>query len=110
MNVAIGIALIAVIATGVVFMINGIGIFAPSRRPRVQDDPEVIMGMIAHVVMPIGVAAAGTVSYTLEGTRHNLAARSLDGSAIGAGEDVVIERIEEGTALVERWEAVEGRI
>jgi membrane protein implicated in regulation of membrane protease activity len=110
MNVVIGIALIAVIATGVVFMVNGIGVFAPSRRPRVQDDPEVLMGMIAYVTAPIGTSGPGAVTYTLEGTRHDLAARSIDGSAIGAGEDVVIERIEGGTALVERWEAVEGRI
>jgi hypothetical protein len=35
---------------------------------------------------------------------------SLDGSSIQAGVDVVIERIEDGLAFVERWEVVEGRI
>jgi membrane protein implicated in regulation of membrane protease activity len=110
MNVAVGIVLIAVIAVGVVFMINGIGIFDPSRKPNVQDDPEVINGLIARVTAVIAPAAAGAVTYTIQGVRHDVSARSVDGAAIQAGAEVVIERIEGGTAFVERWEAVEGRI
>lgn len=110
MNVVFGIILIAVIAVGVVFMINGIGIFAPSRKPRVQDDPEVITGLIARVTSGIALAGLGEVTYTLQGTRHDVVARSVDGEPIRAGEDVVIERIEAGMAFVERWEVVEGRI
>ena len=110
MNVVIGLVLIAVIAFGVVFMVNGIGLFAPSRKPRVQDDPEVITGLIARVTSSIAAAGAGAVTYTLQGLRHDVAARSVDGEPIQAGEEVVIERIEAGTAFVERWEVVEGRI
>jgi membrane-bound ClpP family serine protease len=109
-NVAIGIVLIAVIAVGVVFMINGIGIFSPSRKPRVQDDPEVITGLVAKVTSPIAPPGAGAVTYTIQGTRHDVAARSVDGGPIQQGADVVIERLENGTAFVERWEVVEGRI
>jgi hypothetical protein len=110
MNVVVGIILIAIIAVGVVFMVNGIGIFAPSRKPNVQDDPEVINGLVARVTSAIAQAAPGTVTYTIQGMRHDVAARSVDGGPIQAGAEVVIERIEKGTAFVERWEAVEGRI
>jgi hypothetical protein len=109
-NILVGLVLLVVIAVGVVFMINGIGLFAPSKKPRVQDDPEVLTGHIARVTAAISAAAAGAVAYTLEGMRHDVAAMSLDGSPIQAGVDVVIERIENGLAFVERWEVVEGRI
>jgi membrane protein implicated in regulation of membrane protease activity len=110
MTFALGVVLIAVIVVAVLFMINGIGLFAPSKRPRPQDDPEVLTGLIARVTSAISAAAAGMVAYTVEGTRREVAARSVDGSAIQAGADVVIDRIDDGTAFVERWETVEGRL
>ena len=110
MTIVVGLALIAVLTVGVLFMINGVGFFAPSKRPNVEVDPEVLTGHIACVTAAIGAAAAGAVVYTLEGHRHDLPAVSLDGSAIQPGVDVVIERIENGLAFVERWEVVEGRI
>jgi hypothetical protein len=109
-TVAIGLALIAVLTVGVLFMINGVGFFAPSMKPKVEFDPEVLTGHIARVTAAISAAAAGAVAYTLEGHRHDVAAISLDGSAIQAGVDVVIDRIENGLAFVERWEVVEARI
>jgi hypothetical protein len=109
-SIVIGLALIAVLTVGVLFMINGVGLFAPSMRPKVEFDPEVLTGHIARVTAAISAAAAGAVAYTLEGRRHVVAAMSLDGSPIQAGVDVVIERIEDGLAFVERWEVVEGRI
>ena len=109
-TVAAGLVLIAVLSVGVLFMINGVGLFAPSRRPRPQDDPEVLAGMIARVTAAIGAAATGAVAYTVEGTRRELAARSVDDTAIPAGADVVIERIVGDVAFVERWESVEARL
>jgi hypothetical protein len=109
-SVAIGLALIAVLTVGVLFMINGVGLFAPSMRPKVEFDPEVLTGHIARVTAAISAVAAGAVAYTLEGRRHDVAAVSLDGTPIQAGVDVVIERVENGLAFVERWEVVEGRI
>ena len=109
MRILVGLVLLAIIAVGVLFMINGVGLFAPSKRPRVQDDPEVITGLIARVTAAIG-AAQGAIAFTIEGARREISARSVDGAPIQAGADVVIERIEDGTAFVERWEAVEGRI
>jgi hypothetical protein len=109
-TIAVGLALIAVLTVGVLLMINGVGFFAPSKRPKVEFDPEVLTGHIARVTAAISAAAAGAVVYTLEGRRHDVAAVSLDGSAIQAGADVAIERIENGLAFVVRWEVVEGRI
>jgi len=108
--VGIGLALIAILSLGVLFMINGVGLFAPSMKPNVEFDPEVLTGHIARVTAAISAAAAGAVAYTLEGHRHDVAAVSVDGSSIQAGVDVVIERIENGLAFVERWEVVEARI
>ena len=65
-------------------------------------DPEVLTGHIARVTAAINAAAAGAVAYTLEGPRHDVAAISLDGKAIQAGADVVIDRIKNGLAFVER--------
>lgn len=110
MNVYIGLVLIAVLAAAVIFMINGIGLFAPSKRPRVEDDPEVINGHIARVSTAIGLSGAGAITYVLEGTHHHVPARSVDGAPIEAGTEVVIEQIENGTAVVERWDVVEQRI
>ena len=110
MTIAIGLALIAILTVGVLFMINGVGLFSPSRRPRVELDPEVLTGHIARVTAAISSAAAGAIAYTLEGTDHVVAAMSSDGAPIQAGADVVIDRIENGLAFVERWEVVEGRL
>lgn len=44
MNIAIGLALIAMLTVGVLFMINGVGLFAPSMKPKVEFDPEVLTG------------------------------------------------------------------
>lgn len=110
MHIVLGLALIGALTVGVLFMINGVGLFAPSLRPRVEFDPEVLTGHIARVTAAISAAAAGAVAYTLEGRRHEVAAISLDGTPIPAGVDVVIERIERGLAFVERWEVVEGRL
>ena len=67
--------------------------------------PSTTTGVLAEIRV-----AAGAVAYTLEGHRHDVAAMSLDGQPIQAGADVVIDRIENGLAFVERWEVVEGRI
>ena len=109
-TVAIGIGLIALLSIGVLFMINGVGLFAPSRRPRPQDDPEVIAGIVARVTSAIGSAAAGDVAFTIDGSRRIVSAQSVDGAPIQAGADVVIERIDNQMAWVERWESVEARL
>jgi membrane protein implicated in regulation of membrane protease activity len=78
----------------------------------IADQPDerfVLMGHLGRVTAPIG-DDAGTIAYEVDGVRHVERARALDGTAIAAGTDVVIERIEDGIAWVEPWSQVEQRI
>jgi hypothetical protein len=52
----------------------------------------------------------GELVYVLDGHRCTLPVRSLDGAALTAGADVVIDRVEEGVAFAEPWSAVEQRL
>jgi membrane protein implicated in regulation of membrane protease activity len=69
----------------------------------------VYMGHIARVTQPIS-DAAGEIEFTVDGAVHTLHARTLDGSPAGTDTDVVIERVEDGTAYVESWATVEKRL
>lgn len=82
--------------------------FMPEHDP---DDPRyVLQGHVATVTAPIGPAGEGQISYVIEGTRHTVRARGLDGSTADRGIEVVIERIENGIAYVEPWVEVEKRL
>jgi hypothetical protein len=75
------------------------------------DDPRyVLQGHVATVTAPIGRAGEGEIAYVVEGTRHTVRARGLDGSTADRGVEVVIERIEDGVAYVEPWVEVEKRL
>lgn len=60
-------------------------------------------GTIARVTIPIGPDSIGEVVYTKGGTRRSEGARSVDGSTIERGTEVVIVRYERGIAYVETW-------
>jgi hypothetical protein len=82
--------------------------FVPEHDP---DDPRyVLQGHVATVTAPIGPASEGEISYVVEGTRHTVRARGLDGSVAERGTEVVIERIENDVAYVEPWVDVEKRL
>ncbi len=82
--------------------------FVPEHDP---DDPRyVLQGHVATVTVPIGPGGDGEVTYEVEGTRHTVRARGLDGSAADRGVEVVIERIEDNVAYVEPWVEVEKRL
>ena len=81
----------------------------------IADQPDerfVLMGHFGRVTAPIaeGEGSAGTITYEIDGVTRTAGARALDGTAIAAGTDVVIERIEDGVAWVEPWSQVEQRI
>jgi membrane protein implicated in regulation of membrane protease activity len=73
------------------------------------DERYLLQGWFAQVVTPIG-NEAGQVTYEVDGVAHRAAARTLDGTPIATGTEVVIERIEDGVAWVEPWAQVEQRI
>ena len=82
----------------------------PSARREVVDERFVLMGHLARVTKPTAGAEAGEILYEVDGVPYTAAAMSLDGGALEAGTDVVIERVEHGVAYVEEWAHVEKRL
>jgi membrane protein implicated in regulation of membrane protease activity len=76
----------------------------------VDDERYVLQGHIARVTKAIQADVEGEVAYEIGNRRHVLRARSFDASALPAGTDVVIERIEGDVAYVEAWMEVEKRL
>jgi membrane protein implicated in regulation of membrane protease activity len=70
----------------------------------------VLQGHLATVTAPIEPNSDGEITYVVEGTRHTVRARGLDGSTAARGVEVVIERIENNVAYVEPWVEVEKRL
>lgn len=62
-------------------------------------------GTIARVSVPIREGGVGEVVFSKGGTRRSEGARSLDGSPIARGTEVVILRYERGLAVVQPWPA-----
>jgi hypothetical protein len=82
--------------------------FVPEHDP---DDPRyVLQGHLATVTAPIGRNGDGEITYVVEGKRHTVRARGLDGTTADPGLEVVIERIEDDIAYVEPWVEVEKRL
>lgn len=82
----------------------------PSAKREVVDERFTLMGHLARVTRAIEGAAAGEIEYEMDGRRHAVEALSLEGDAIAAGTEVVIERVEDGHAYVEPWLQVEKRL
>jgi hypothetical protein len=75
------------------------------------DDPRyVLQGHLASVSVAIPAGGEGAITYTESQGPRAVPARSIDGSAVAAGEEVCIERLEDGVALVELWAIVERRL
>lgn len=71
---------------------------------------ELIQGHIAMVVQAIGADTPGRIEYTLNGHHHSVEARSLNGTPIPAGTEVVIDQQHGDVAQVEPWASVEPRL
>jgi membrane protein implicated in regulation of membrane protease activity len=76
--------------------------------PSAQADE--IQGQLAVVSEEIASGGAGEITYEHLGRQLRIPARSLSERAISAGAEVVIDRIENGTAFVEEWAVVEQRL
>ena len=106
--VAVGTLTGAMLAVVVSRLVRKAQAFVPEHDP---DDPRyVLQGHVARVTTPIAVSADGEIAYTVEGASHVARARTIDGGAVSAGTEVVIERIEDGVAYVEPWSEVEQRL
>jgi membrane protein implicated in regulation of membrane protease activity len=77
----------------------------PSASREVKDPRYDLQGHFARVTKAVG-SGAGEIEYTADDVVRRAEARSLDGGVIDAGVEVVIERIEDGIAHVERWSTI----
>ena len=75
-----------------------------------HEEMEELQGSVAMVVFPIQTDSLGEIEYTFRGEHTICKARSIDGTYVEAGTEVVIDTIENGVASVERWSAVEQRL
>ncbi len=82
----------------------------PSARAEHVDERFLLQGTIARTTRDLPAASIGEIAYALDGSSYQLPARSIDGSALTSGADVVIDRVEHGVAFVESWAHVEARL
>jgi hypothetical protein len=99
--VIIAVAAAAGAASAMVGVIAGWAV--PSAAKEVKDPRFERQGEFARITRAIGERDGGEIEYVAGGTPQRVRARSLDGTPIELGAEVVIERIEDGVAYVERW-------
>jgi hypothetical protein len=75
-----------------------------------HEEIEELQGTVATVTRAISPTEPGEISYSFRGTPTRIAARSIDGDAVPAGAEVVIDKINDGMADVELWSTVEQRL
>lgn len=69
-----------------------------------------IQGQLAVVTRDIQSDRSGEITYEAFGKKVKVPARAISGNDLAAGAEVVIDRIENGIAMVEEWAVVEQRI
>jgi hypothetical protein len=107
-----GVLLIAIASGGIVLtgMIILLAKWALRGASDSLGEEQEIQGQLAVVTSGITPESPGVISYEQLGTTVSVAARALGGMSIPSGADVVIDRIEDGTAFVEEWATVEQRL
>jgi membrane protein implicated in regulation of membrane protease activity len=106
--VAIAVVAAATAAYGAVALVTRWAV--PSAAADPVDPRYLLQGTPARVTRAIRASRDGEVSYELDGARYATSARSFDGSALDVGDEVVIDRVEDGIAYVEAWALVERRL
>lgn len=113
LSLPIGVMIAAAIA--VVFAAITTRLAIATARIQPEHDPEdprfLLQGRVGFVTIAIPVGQEGAIRYE-DGTGAfiTLPARDIGNGAIGAGEEVCIERVENGVAHVELWALVEERL
>lgn len=74
-------------------------------KPSSEMDPDAFRmeGTVARVTVPIHAGRSGEIQYSMGGSRRSDGARSLDGTEIARGTEVVVVRYEKGLAYVQPW-------
>lgn len=80
------------------------------RDAPVVNEAEEIQGQLAVVTRDIEPDHSGEISYESFGKTITVRALAISGSQVSTGTEVVIDRIENGVAMVEEWAVVEQRL
>jgi hypothetical protein len=106
------VVLIAIIAGALAVsgMITLLATWALSGAMPAGSDQHEIQGQLAVVTRTIQPNRSGEISYEAFGKRVKIPALALGAKQLPAGAEVVIDRIENGVAMVEEWAVVEQRI
>ena len=75
-----------------------------------HEEIEELQGTVATVTQRITPTELGEISFSFRGSPTRTPARSINGDAVTAGTEVVIDKIENGVADVELWSIVEQRL
>jgi membrane protein implicated in regulation of membrane protease activity len=103
---ALGVALLAALAAR--WAVRA-AFAVPSTDP--EDDPRYrFQGHVARLTEAITPTRPGRVAFEIDGHRFDLRAQSIDGRSLPVNTEVVIERIDDDLATVERWAVVEERL
>ena len=111
-------AVVAVAIAAVLAGLSALGTIAliakwavPSAAAEPPDERYLLQGTPAVVTRAVAADLDGEVAYVAaDGAQYASLARSFDGSALDVGEEVVIDRVEDGVAYVESWAVVEKRL
>ena len=104
---AISAATAAAAVTGMILLMAK---WALRGSPGVLAEEHDIHGQIATVSRTMTPDETGEITYFAWDAQHVLPARSLDGSIIPEGAEVVIDVVDAGVASVELWSVVEQRL
>ena len=99
---------------GIVWAVLVTRLAVATARLRPEHDPDdpryALQGHVAFVTSAIPSEGEGAITFTEGGSERTVRARAIDASAIAAGEEVCIERLDEEVAYVELWAIVEERL
>jgi hypothetical protein len=104
---ALGIAVVSGIVGAAIIFLFLAKVLMRAETEVEPEDPEMV-GVLGRLSVPVRPGGTGEMVFTQGGTRHCLAARSEDGSAIPKTTEVVVTRFEKGVAYVRRWEDLAG--
>lgn len=108
-----GVALLSSLAAlaGMATTLTLVSRWAVPAAARSPEDPRFsLQGVPGRVLADIDEDDHGQISYEANHQSVTMRARSIDGSRIPAGNEVAIDRLEEGVAYVELWARVEERL
>lgn len=82
----------------------------PHALKDVPDERYLLQGQLAIVTRAIPFGGEGEVEYVIDKKHFTIPAQSINDAPLGAGVDVVVERVEDGVVFVEEWALVEQRL